>query len=86
MEVIAGLSLAANIFQVVDFSHRMVSGALDSYNYGTSNNLDALEKVARELRSANRLLGDTLNTAQTPAPVSDDQVCIGTESYTESRW
>lgn len=62
MEAVAGLSIAANVFQVVDFSHKLITAAIEYYKLGLPSSIQALDRVASELKSANGSLNDVLSS------------------------
>lgn len=77
MEAIAGLSLAANIFQVIDFSHKLITAAVESYKFGAPKNLQTLDQVAVELKGANLSLDETIAVATDGSSASpNDQVSL----------
>ena len=74
MEAIAAVSIAANVFQVVSFSHQVLSAAWKTYKTGVSSDNDAFERVALDLKAANVVLSQRLGGTRIPFTGYDDQV------------
>lgn len=66
MDPISAFSFAATIFQVVDFSAKVVSVATQIYKSGSSSELNSLEQAGQKLQSAVEILASQ-------CPVLDNQ-------------
>ena len=53
MEALAALSLAANIIQVVGFSHHIFSAIYETYKIRSFSDNAELEQIALDLKAAN---------------------------------
>ena len=74
MEGVAALSLAANVIQVVSFSHRILSAARETYKNGFLRDNAALEQLAEDLKSANESLQQRLHQSAGSSLSKDDKV------------
>jgi hypothetical protein len=72
MEGLAALSLAANVFQVVDFSTSLLSKSREIYGSGSTKNHADLAVIANDLKTLNeRLIAGTNSFSIGAAPSQD---------------
>jgi hypothetical protein len=78
MEAIAALSLAANVFQVVDFAHKLLSTGQQIYQAGSTVQNAELEVVVQDFAVLNkRLQKQSRPDPDVLGPLSkDDQVYV----------
>lgn len=78
MEAIAGVSLAANVIQFIDFSSRLISKGKELHDNGSLSEKDNLENVARSLADFTHKLRDSLQSRSIVSAddTEDDKVGI----------
>lgn len=74
MEGIFALSLIANVFQVVDFSHQILTAAWETYKTGFLSDNATPDQIALDLKDANDSLQAKLTPSAGQAATKDDQV------------
>jgi len=78
MEAIAGISLAANVIQFIDFSSRLVSKGKEIHENGSLSEQDDLENVTRSLAHFSHKLRESLQSRCTAGAdiTEDDKVGV----------
>ena len=78
MEALAGVSLAANVIQFIDFSYTLVSRGKRIYRNGSLSEYGDLEKVTIALVDYNRRLQESLAFRMSSAdgPSEDEKVWV----------
>ena len=74
MEGVAALSVAANVIQVVSFTHKVLSAVSETYKTGHLSNNAGLEQIALDLKAANESLQQKLNENSGSSLSRDNQV------------
>ena len=87
MEAIAGLSLAANILQIVDFTAKVLSTGNQIRQAGSTIQNAELDLVVRDFTALNERLKSWVrpNPASSGPLAKDSQVCWVQVSFTCSR-
>ena len=78
MEALAGVSLAANVIQFIDFSYTLVSRGKRIHRNGSPSEHGDLEKVTIALVDYNRRLQESLASRMSSAdgPTEDEKVWL----------
>ncbi len=78
MEALAGVSLAANVLQFIDFTTRLVSTGVEIHKLGASSENGDLETITRRLVEFNHDARELLASRQpsNESPTNEERVSV----------